>query len=72
MDFSKLRLSSFKSFVEPKEIEFDNQITSSLNNTKIPGWMKIVVEWWENGEIDDGTYLNIIQFLLDEGIIKQT
>ena len=70
LDNSELANLELPVIVEPKEIEFDNQITSSLNNTKIPGWMKIVVEWWENGEIDDGTYLNIIQFLLDEGIIN--
>jgi len=71
LDNSELAHLELPVIVEPKEIELDNQITSSLNNTKIPGWMKIVAEWWENGEIDDGTYLNIVQFLLDEGIIKK-
>ena len=71
LDKSELANLELPVIVEPKEIELDNQITSSLNNTKIPGWMKIVAEWWENGEIDDGTYLNIVQFLLDEGIIKK-
>jgi len=71
LDKSELANLELPVIVEPKEIELDNQITSSLNNTKIPGWMKIVAEWWENGEIDDGTYLNIVQFLLSEGIIKK-
>ena len=71
MDNSELANLELPVIVEPKDPGLDDRITSLLNNTKIPGWMKIVAEWWENGEIDDGTYLNIVQFLLDEGIIKK-
>ena len=71
LDNSELANLELPVIVEPKDPELDDRITSLLNNAKIPGWMKIVAEWWENGEIDDGTYLNIVQFLLDEGIIKK-
>jgi len=70
LDNSELANLELPVIVEPKDSGLDDR-TSLLNNTKIPGWMKIVAEWWENGEIDDGTYLNIVQFLLDEGIIKK-
>ena len=71
-DNSELANLELPIIVEPKDPELDNRISLSLNDAKIPEWMKNVTEWWEKGEIDDRTYLNIIQFLLDEGIIKKT
>ena len=58
LDNSELANLELPVIVEPKDSGLDDR-TSLLNNTKIPGWMKIVAEWWENGEIDDGTYLNL-------------
>jgi phosphonate transport system substrate-binding protein len=36
----------------------------------IPDWIKTNAGWWANDEIDDQTFLNGIEFLVEEGIIN--
>ncbi len=35
----------------------------------IPDWIKNNAEWWATGQIDEDTFIQGIQFLVDEGII---
>jgi hypothetical protein len=37
---------------------------------KIPDWVRNNAKWWSNGEIDDKTFANGIQYMIKEGIIK--
>ena len=37
--------------------------------TAIPEWIKNNAEWWADGVIDDSSFLQGIQFLINEGIM---
>jgi hypothetical protein len=37
---------------------------------EIPSWIKNNAGWWANGDIDDGSFVQGIQFLIKEGIMK--
>jgi hypothetical protein len=36
----------------------------------IPDWIKNNAGWWANGDIDDDSFVQGIQFLIKEGIMK--
>ena len=36
----------------------------------IPDWIKNNAGWWADGTIDDGTFVNAIQYLIKEGLIQ--
>jgi len=38
--------------------------------TTIPEWIKNNAGWWANGDIDDGSFVQGIQWLIKEGIMK--
>ena len=40
------------------------------NSSQIPAWIKNNAGWWANGEIDDTSFIQGIQFLIIEGIVK--
>jgi len=40
------------------------------NNTPIPSWIKNNAGWWKEGSIDDSTFVQGIQYLIKEGIMK--
>ena len=44
------------------------QGTSS--SSEIPDWIKNNAEWWAAGVIDDNSFIQGIQFLIKEGILK--
>jgi len=43
--------------------------TPTKSATAIPGWIKNNAEWWADGVIDDSSFLQGIQFLINEGIM---
>ena len=38
--------------------------------TQIPSWIKNNAGWWADGSIDDDSFVQGIQFLIREGIMK--
>ena len=38
--------------------------------TPIPGWIKNNAEWWADGQIDDNSFIQGIQFLIKEDVLK--
>ena len=38
--------------------------------TLVPEWIKNNAAWWAEGAVDDQTFLNGIEFLIDEGVIN--
>ena len=38
--------------------------------TSIPDWIKNNAGWWADGQIDDGSFVSGLQFLIKEGVIK--
>ncbi len=39
-------------------------------DNKIPGWIKNNAGWWADGQIDDSSFVEGIQFLIKEGFMK--
>jgi hypothetical protein len=58
------------------EIEIDsNPLLEKLNGnidsvSKIPEWIKNNANWWADGQIDDKTFVQGIQFLIKEKIMN--
>jgi hypothetical protein len=58
------------------EIEIaENPLLKELNGdvdqpTAIPEWIKNNAGWWANGDIDDDSFVQGLQFLIKEGIMK--
>ena len=44
--------------------------TETQTPTPIPSWIKNNAGWWADGSIDDDSFIQGIQFLIKEGIIK--
>jgi len=38
--------------------------------TSIPGWIKNNAGWWADGQIDDGSFVSGLQWLISNGIMK--
>ena len=45
-------------------------IITPSETVTIPDWVKNNAEWWADGQIDDNTFANGIQYLIKEGIIS--
>ena len=43
---------------------------SVSEKTPIPGWIKNNAEWWAAGQIDDNSFVQGIQFLIKEDVLK--
>ena len=46
-----------------------DRITTTENQYFIPNWVKNNAGWWAEGQIDDRTFANGIEFLINVGII---
>ncbi len=40
------------------------------DNAKIPDWIKSNAEWWAEGQIDDRSFVEGIQFMIKEGLMS--
>jgi len=48
-----------------------SETTQSVpKKTPIPGWIKNNAEWWAAGQIDDNSFVQGIQFLIKEDVLK--
>jgi len=47
-----------------------NTIPSVPEKTQVPSWIKNNAEWWAAGQIDDGSFVQGIQYLIKEDILK--
>ena len=46
-----------------------NDDASSSQNNEIPSWIKSNAGWWADGQIDDNSFVEGIQFLIKEGFM---
>ena len=51
-------------------ISSDNNSALTSNNSEIPVWIKNNAGWWADGSIDDNSFVQGIQFLVQEGFMK--
>jgi len=47
-----------------------NDAQSVSQDNKIPDWIKNNAGWWADGQIDDNSFVEGIQFLIKEGFMK--
>jgi len=45
-------------------------IPVSLAQDAIPSWIKNNAGWWADGQIDDGSFVSGLQWLISNGIMK--
>jgi len=45
-------------------------INIGQEETSIPAWIKNNAEWWADGQIDDGSFVSGLQWLISNGIMK--
>ena len=43
---------------------------SVSQDNQIPDWIKSNAGWWADGKIDDNSFVQGIQFLIKEGLMK--
>jgi len=36
---------------------------------KVPGWIKNIVKWWDEGQLDDADFVTVIQYMVKEKVI---
>ena len=48
----------------------DMSSIAESSDQKIPDWIKINAGWWASNQIDDSSFVEGIQFLIKEGLIK--
>ena len=49
-----------------------NESSLTSNTSEIPVWIKNNAGWWADGSIDDSSFVQGIQFLVQEGFMKIT
>ena len=54
----------------PKTTIPEAQPSTPVETPEIPGWIKNNAGWWADGSIDDNSFVQGIQFLIKEGIMK--
>jgi hypothetical protein len=60
-----------KFFVSTSNFQINSQlILKDQNTNEIPAWIKNNAEWWAAGAIDDSAFIQGIQFLIKEGILR--
>ena len=60
-----------KFFVSTSDFQINSQsILKDQKNNEIPAWIKNNAEWWAAGAIDDNSFIQGIQFLVKENILK--
>ena len=60
-----------KFFVSTSNFQISSQLTLQDQKTNvIPDWIKNNAEWWADGTIDDNSFIQGIQFLVKENILK--
>ena len=68
----KAQYGNSKSTVE--KISFTINESASTNqtseNTKIPSWVRNNAEWWADGSISDDSFVQGIQFMIKEGLMR--
>ncbi len=51
-------------------INSDTGVSQPSDNAKIPDWIKSNAGWWAEGQIDDRSFVEGIQFMIKEGLMK--
>ena len=47
----------------------DKMTNTSINENKVPSWLKSNAKWWSTGQLNDNEFATGIKFLMDKEII---
>ena len=42
----------------------------TLESKEIPSWIRSNAAWWVDGQIDDNTFIQGLEFLIQKGVIR--
>ncbi len=59
-----------KFFTTKTDLSISSQTPSLIKTDAIPSWIKNSAGWWSEGTVDDDSFLQGIQWLIKEGIMK--
>jgi len=45
-------------------------LAASAQSDAVPAWIKNTAGWWADGQIDDGSFVSGLQWLISNGIMK--
>ena len=65
-------IEAFRKDIEQRLIDVGNIPEMESNTSEIPVWIKNNAGWWADGSIDDTSFVQGIQFLVQEGFMKIT
>jgi|SaaInlV_150m_DNA_6_1039752.scaffolds.fasta_scaffold19385_2 hypothetical protein len=51
------------------EIQSSDSILPELDTSEIPEWIKNIALWWATGQVNDGEFIQAIEFLINQGTI---
>jgi len=67
----KAQYGNSKTTVEKMSFVINSNGNGSVSqDNKIPDWIKSNAGWWADGQIDDNSFVQGIQFLIKEGLMK--
>ena len=62
-------INTINYLIENEIIVINQNPSEILEVKKIPSWIKTTADWWANGIIDDETFVNGLEFLVQKSII---
>jgi antitoxin component YwqK of YwqJK toxin-antitoxin module len=68
----KVQYGNSKATVEKISFIINKSINQNSENVKIPSWIKNNAGWWADGGIDDDSFIQGIQFMIKEGLMRIT
>jgi len=60
----------FEATFKPEKIKEGTQMNQTVPEISIPSWIKNNAGWWADGQIDDDAFIQGIQFLIKEDVLK--
>ena len=66
IDGNSLSKGNFIIVIEPPNASQE----STVSNSEIPTWIKNNAGWWANGDIDDDSFVQGIQYLIKQNILQ--
>ena len=55
--------------IENQNIFISENQSDTIEVKKIPSWIKIITSWWLDGQIDDKTFVQSLEFLVQKSVI---
>ena len=61
---------NISTFMISSDASDSSEMTHPSENAQIPDWIKTNAGWWADGQIDDTSFVEGIQFMIKEGLMR--